>query len=430
MVAKSKRNLYICTGNFEPANMKILYHAGVGLYTLAIRTAALFGNNKAALWVKGRSGLFQTMAEALKPGEKRIWMHCASLGEYEQGRPLFEEIRKRNPEFKLVLTFFSPSGYEIRKNDSLPHYIFYLPSDSPSHARKFLDLVMPEKVFFVKYEFWYFYLKELNKRKVDTYLISANFREDQIFFKKAGSWYRSLLMLFTHIFVQNERSERLLRSAGILHTSVSGDTRFDRVSKIAANTKSLPEVEAFAKGAWCIVAGSTWPPDEEILITYLNNSPFPIKAIIAPHEIYPQRIQKLKESFTIDTVCYSEREKPGFASARVLIIDNIGLLSSLYRYGKVALIGGGFGKGIHNTLEAATFGLPILFGPYYGKFQEAVDLTKIGGAFSINEYKGFAAKVNSYYEKPALQIEEGKKAGDYVSRHVGATEKIIAKTGL
>lgn len=410
--------------------MKLLYYAGVTLYTLAIRLAALFGNTKASQWIRGRRHLFRAIAKAVKPGERRIWMHCASLGEYEQGKPLFEEIRRRNPEVKLFLTFFSPSGYEVRKNDPLPHYLFYLPSDSPWHARKFLDLVQPEKVFFVKYEFWYFYLKALKKRDIETYLISANFREEQIFFKPLGKWYRSMLHLFTHIFVQNERSAQLLRSIGVTHTSVSGDTRFDRVGKIASQTKPLPRVEAFAKDSWCIVAGSTWPPDEEILIAYMNNSTLPVKAIIAPHEIYPQRIQKLKESFTVETVCYSERDSAGFASARVLIIDNIGLLSSLYRFGKVAMIGGGFGKGIHNTLEAATFGLPVLFGPYYGKFQEAVDLTKIGGAFSINEYKGFAAKVNSYMEKPALQEEEGRRAANYVQRNLGATAKILEKTGL
>jgi len=410
--------------------MKILYYAGVRLYTLAIHTAALFGNEKARQWTRGRRNLLREIAKAVKPGERRIWMHCASLGEYEQGKPLFEEIRRRNPELKLFLTFFSPSGYEVRKNDPLPHYLFYLPSDSPAHARRFLDLVQPEKVFFVKYEFWYFYLKTLKNRNIETYLISANFRENQIFFKPLGRWYLSMLHLFTHIFVQNERSERLLQSAGVMHTSVSGDTRFDRVSKIASQTKPLPEVEAFAKDAWCIVAGSTWPPDEEILVKYMNNSSLPIKAIVAPHEIYPQRIQKLKESFTVETVCYSERNTPGFATARVLIIDNIGLLSSLYRFGKVAMIGGGFGKGIHNTLEAATFGLPVLFGPYYRKFQEAVDLTKIGGAFSINEYKGFAAKVDSYLEKPALREEEGRRAGSYVERNIGATAKILEKTGL
>lgn len=410
--------------------MKILYYFGVRLYTLAIHVASLLGNKKANQWVKGRIGLMKTIAQALKPGEKRIWMHCASLGEYEQGRPLFEEIRKRAPAYTLVLTFFSPSGYEVRKNDPLPDYIFYLPADSPSHARRFIASISPEKVFFVKYEFWYFYLNELYKKGIQTYLISANFRDDQIFFKKAGTWYLSVLTLFTHIFVQNEKSEKLLRSAGVTHTSVSGDTRFDRVFKIAEKTKSLPKVEAFVENAWCIIAGSTWPADEEIVVKYMNETKYPIKAIIAPHEIYPQRIQKLKDSFTVETICYSERDSSHFASARVLIIDNIGLLSSIYRFGKVAMIGGGFGKGIHNTLEAATFGLPILFGPFFGKFQEAVDLTKIGGAFPINEYKGFAAKVDSYYERPALQKEEGKKAADYVVSHLGATEKIITKTGL
>ena len=415
--------------------MKIIYYTGIALYGLLIRIAALFGNKKAGLWVKGQKGLIRKIEESVNSGGKKIWMHCASLGEYEQGKPVLEEIKRRHPEYKIVLTFFSPSGYEIRKNDTLPDYIFYLPLDGPKNARRFIKAITPEKVFFVKYEFWYYYLNEMKSNGIDAYLISANFRSNQIFFKKYGGWYRSMLKMFSHLFVQNERSVKLLESAGIKNVSISGDTRFDRVSNISKNYKLLPEIEAFAENSWCIVAGSTWPPDEAIIVQFLNQTPYPIKAIIAPHEIDPARIQKLKESLSVPTVCYSEynnseRNNSDITEARIIIIDSIGILSSIYRFGKAAFIGGGFGKGIHNTLEAATYGIPVLFGPYFNKFEEAVELVKKGGAFSINELKGFSTKINSFYNRPELQQSAGEKAGSYVKNNTGATEKILEITGF
>ena len=410
--------------------MRIIYYAGIALYGLLIRIAALFGNKKAGLWVKGQKGLIRKIENSVNPNEKRIWMHCASLGEYEQGKPVLEEIKRRHPEYKIVLTFFSPSGYEIRKNDTLPDYAFYLPLDSPKNAKSFIEAIAPEKAFFVKYEFWYYYLNKLKNKDIDTYLISANFRSNQIFFKKYGGWYRSILRMFSHLFVQNEKSVKLLENAGIKNVSISGDTRFDRVSDISKNYRLLPEIEAFAENSWCIVAGSTWPPDEAIIVQFLNQTTYPIKAIIAPHEIDSNRIQKLKESLSIPAVCYSERNNSNITEARVIIIDSIGILSSIYRFGKVAFIGGGFGKGIHNTLEAATYGIPVLFGPYFNKFEEAVDLVKKGGAFSINELKGFSTKINSFYNRPELQAAAGGKAGNYVKNNTGATDKILEITGL
>jgi 3-deoxy-D-manno-octulosonic-acid transferase len=411
--------------------MIYLYNLSIALYTRLIAAAAFFGNPKARLWINGRKHLFEKISADLKAGERRIWIHAASLGEFEQGRPLIEKIKEQYPDRKIVLTFFSPSGYEVRKNYNGADYIYYLPSDTPRHARRFIDLIQPEKVLFIKYEFWYNYLSALKNRKIPVYLCSAIFRKDQIFFTWYGGWFREILTFFDHLFVQTEDSRKLLLSAGFHHVSVAGDTRFDRVFAIASQARQIPEVMSFVGNHRSFIAGSTWEPDEDLLSRYINETSLPLKYIIAPHEIQASHIERLEKSITKRVVRFSQwkqnQEKEDFD---VLIIDNIGMLSSLYQYAQVAYIGGGFGKGIHNILEAATFGLPVLFGPNHGKFQEAVDLIKEGGAFPIDHYDHLKDKLDQFYDGSSLLEEAGRTAAQFVKRNTGATEKIISHLAL
>lgn len=385
----------------------------------------MFGNQKAKLWLQGRKGIFNNLQQQLKENERRIWVHAASLGEFEQGRPIIEKIKSEHPEFKIFLTFFSPSGYEVRKNYTGADYIYYLPADTPANARNFVDLVRPEKVLFIKYEYWYNYLSVLKKRNIPVYLCSAIFRDNQLFFKWYGGWYRQMLSLFRHFFVQNDSSRELLASIGISNVTVAGDTRFDRVFAIASQVRENADVAAFVGNHKCLIAGSTWEPDEDLLSAYINQSNFPVKFIIAPHEIHESHIERLEKAIQKTTVRFSTWKQDQTIAANVLIIDNIGMLSSLYRYGNVAYIGGGFGKGIHNTLEAATFGLPVLFGPNYFKFQEAIDLINNGAAFSIEDVDELKTKLNALFENPVLLKDSGQKAADFVRHNIGATDKIM-----
>lgn len=404
-------------------NMQFLYSLGLKLYHSGILIFSLF-NGKAKKWVNGRKNLFKTITERIRPGEKIIWFHAASLGEFEQGRPVIEAIRKSHTEYKILITFFSPSGYEIRKNYAGADYIFYLPFDSKKNAKKFIGIVQPEKVFFIKYEFWYHYLNSLYKKNIPVYLISGIFRKDQVFFKWYGTWFRKMLRVFKHVFVQDENSLQLLKTIGIHSVSVSGDTRFDRVAEIARQAKSIDVAEKFRDNKITFICGSTWEKDEEHILKYINESALPVKFIIAPHEIDEGHIQhiisKLKKSYTR----YSMAEMNKLPTSEVLIIDNIGMLSSLYKYGDVAYIGGGFGVSIHNILEPATFELPVVFGPNFRKFKEAVDLISSGGAFTISSFTEVKENFDNLLNDQVRQ-EAGKIAKNYILVNCGATHTIM-----
>ena len=388
--------------------------------------------------IAGRKNLFENLKHQLKnsalrtPDSQLIWFHCASLGEFEQGRPLMEKIKNQQPDVKILLTFFSPSGYEIRKNYAGADFIFYLPMDTPSNAKKFVEIVNPQRVFFVKYEFWFNYLSELKNRNIPTYLVSGIFREDHHFFKRTGAWFRKQLSAFTHFFLQDERSVELLNLIGYKNTTLAGDTRFDRVFEVAKNVKQIDLVKQFVGSYKIIIAGSSWLEDEKIISNFrFQISDF--KLIIAPHEIDEKHLTSIEAEFIPLSrgagVClrYSLANENNIKDAQILIIDNIGLLSSLYQYGTIAFIGGGFGKGIHNILEAATFGLPVIFGPKYQKFAEAKELIKLGGAFSINDVSEFE-KVMSLLSDEQVLKTASQISRMYVQGRVGATEKILSST--
>ena len=407
--------------------MSLLYNLGILFYGFLIRVAALF-NEKAKLFVAGRKNWKKKLGSAIDKNASYIWVHCASLGEFEQGRPVLEEIKKQFPKYKIVLTFFSPSGYEIRKNYEGADIVAYLPMDTKNNAQEFIRLVSPQKVFFVKYEFWYNYITELKRQQIPLYIISAIFRENQQFFKSTpwGKWYRKMLHSFEHIFIQNETSARLLEQAGIKHYTVSGDTRFDRVAEIARGAKKFEIVEKFKGKNVTLIAGSTWKPDEELLAAFINNSSN-VKFIIAPHEVTPANINRIQELLKKTAICFSKADISNIDSYDVLIIDSIGILSSLYQYGNIAYIGGGFGVGIHNILEAATFKLPVLFGPNYLKFKEAVDLVNEKGAFPINNFTELKATLNRLInDKTSLQ-NASEICKNYIEKNVGSTKLIMNK---
>ena len=387
-----------------------------------IRCAAPF-NSKARLWKDGRRRLFDKL-KAL--GSHRVaWFHAASLGEFEQGRPVIEAFRKARPEYKILVTFFSPSGYEIRKKYYGADCICYLPTDTPKNVRRFMQIVHPEIAVFIKYEFWYNYLTAMQKAGTRLYLISAIFRKEQIFFKPYGGLFRRALEAFTHLFVQDENSKQLLHEIGIDAVSIAGDTRFDRVFTIASNAKNLPEIERFAQNMPIFIAGSTWPPDEELLLTLIERYPS-VKFIIAPHEIHASRIEKLRTAIHRPSLRYTElTPESDLAHAEVLFIDTIGLLSSVYRYGTWGYIGGGFGAGIHNTLEAATFGLPLAFGPRYEAFKEAKELIAAGGAKSISTADELIQWFDPLFQSPEATQRTGDICRQYVIKHKGATLQII-----
>ena len=404
--------------------MRLLYSLTIRLYFLGIYIFALF-DKKARLWLAGRKGIFRRLDKEIHKEDKIIWFHASSLGEFEQGRPVMDEIRKSHTEFKILLTFFSPSGYEIRKNYQGADYIFYLPIDFKRNAARFINIVKPDKVFFIKYEYWYHYLKALNNRKIPVYLISAIFRKNQLFFRWYGGWYRKMLNYFTHIFVQNDESLRLLNQHGFRHTTSSGDTRFDRVADIARQTKPIDIAQKFCNDHTVVICGSTWEKDEEFLIRYINQSDSKLKFIIAPHEIHQPHVIKITSALKKPYIKFSEANSGGLSEKQVLIIDNIGMLSSLYKYGDWAYIGGGFGAGIHNILEAATFILPVVFGPQYGKFKEAVDLVRLQGAFSISGYSELTDIFDSFLSDKDKRKKSGEIAGKYVNDNQGATLKIM-----
>jgi 3-deoxy-D-manno-octulosonic-acid transferase len=408
--------------------MVFLYSLGLKFYYFGILLASLF-NRKARLWIKGRKGIFDKIKKQVKPDNNIFWFHASSLGEFEQGRPLIEALKNRNKSIKILLTFFSPSGYEIRKNYKQADYIFYLPPDTKKNADRFINLINPSKVFFIKYEFWYHYLNQLKRNNIPVYLVSANFRPNQVFFRWYGGWFRKILNKFAHIFVQNKKSELLLKNIGLYNVTVSGDTRFDRVAEIARQAKEIEIAAEFKQDSPVIIAGSTWEKDQEILVEFINASSLKVKYIIAPHEINESGIQHLVKSINKPVIRYSSAGTVNIKDYQVLIIDNIGMLSSLYRYADIAYIGGGFGVGIHNILEAATFGLPAVFGPNYGKFQEAVNLVESGGAFPINDYQSLKKQFDNLFDKIEIN-EAGRISREYVMKNQGATNIILNEIPL
>ena len=403
-----------------------LYNIALIIYGWLIRLAGR--SDKAKRWRAGRANLFARMEAAIGPSERIVWVHAASLGEFEQGRPLIERIRREHPAYKILLTFFSPSGYDIRKNYEGADYIFCLPLDTRRNARRFLDIVRPEIAIFIKYEFWLNLLRELRRRRVRTFIVSAIFRRNSVFFRFYGGMWREALESFETIFVQNETSKRLLANLGFDNVIVSGDTRFDRVADIARAARHLPLIEAFRGDRRLFVAGSTWGPDEELLIRLINDNPT-VKFIVAPHEMDEQRIGRLLGAVRGGALRYTQaaadetvaRELP---AKQLLVIDTVGLLSSIYGYAAWSYIGGGFGVGIHNTLEAATFGLPIAFGPNYRKFKEACDLVTLGAATPITSGEELAAWFAPLLNDETARERAGRAAREYTRNHQGATEMI------
>jgi 3-deoxy-D-manno-octulosonic-acid transferase len=376
--------------------------------------------------MKGHWVVYRLIRQQREKDASYIWFHAASLGEFEQGRPLMERIRAKYPEYKILLTFFSPSGYEVRKNYPGADIICYLPFDKPRNVKKFLDLARPCMAFFIKYEFWKNYMDELNRRCIPVYSVSSIFRKDQVFFKWYGGRYRDVLKDFDHLFVQNEASKRFLAKIDVTKVTVVGDTRFDRVLEIREEAKALPLVEKFKGNAFTLVAGSSWGPDEDLFIEYFNTHP-EIKLIIAPHVVDENHLVEIVDKLKRPYLRYSRAHEKKVGSVDCLIIDCFGLLSSIYRYGEIAYIGGGFGAGIHNTLEAAVYGIPVVFGPKYQKFMEAIRLIDAKGAFSIKNYEELSALFDRLIYDEAFLREAGGNAGYYVTSNAGATDKVLGK---
>lgn len=405
-----------------------MYNFVIYIYLFAVKLVSLF-NPKVKLMVKGHSEVFDILKSKIEKDKKYIWFHAASLGEFEQGRPLMERIRRQYPEYRILLTFFSPSGYEVRKNYQGADVICYLPFDTPRNARRFVKLANPCMAFFIKYEFWQNYLKNLQKHHVPTYSVSSIFRKNQVFFRWYGGKYFKVLTRFTHLFVQNEVSKELLASLNIRNVDVVGDTRFDRVIEIFEQAKQLPLVEQFKKNSMVMVAGSSWQPDEDIFIRYFNEHP-EMKLIIAPHVIGESHLTEIIGKLKRPYVRYTQATPENVEQADCLIIDCFGLLSSIYRYGEIAYVGGGFGVGIHNVLEAAVYGIPVLFGPNNQRFQEARQLLETKGCFEIHNYEEFKEKMDRLMTDAPYLEKCGKLSGDYVKQHAGASDKVMKAVRL
>lgn len=420
----------------------MVYNIVIYFVLWGIAIASLFNEKVRKMW-RGEREAFKILKQKVDPNAKYIWFHAASLGEFEQGRPLMERIRKEYPQYKILLTFYSPSGYEVRKNYEGADIICYMPVDTRLNAIRFLRLVRPVMAFFIKYEFWSNFLHILKHRNIPTYSVSSIFREDQVFFKWYGRNYAGVLKCFTRFFVQNEESKRLLEGIGITAVDVVGDTRFDRVLQIKEAAKQLPICEAFRTGVASsqsadvphtdfkvFVAGSSWPPDENIFIPFFNEHK-DWRLLIAPHVIAEEHLKLILSLIKGKKVVrYTQTTPEEAAEADVLIIDCFGLLSSMYNYGDVAYIGGGFGVGIHNTLEAAVWNMPVIFGPNNKKFQEAQGLLKSGGGFEINTYEDFSGLMNSLMNDEAFLKQAGDKAGAFVAHLAGATDKVLSSVKL
>lgn len=405
----------------------LVYNTLIRGYSFAIKLAAPF-HSKAWKLTKGHQNLLSYIEQQLKDVKgPRVWFHCASLGEFEQGRPVMEAFKQQYPDYHIILTFFSPSGYEVRKTYAGADFIYYLPIDTPENARRFVAAVMPQLAFFVKYEFWHNYLSLLHQNNIPTLLVSGIFRPEQLFFKKNARFYRQMLFFFDHLFLQNEESVTLLESIGVQNTSLSGDTRFDRVAAICSEPKKIPLAEAFKNEQPLLVVGSSWPADLQVITPLLLNYKGKLKCIIAPHEVDEPHLQEAENQLQgLNVKRFSQTDEEKASLADVLLIDNVGMLSALYALGDFAYVGGSFGKGLHNILEAATFGMPIFFGNQaYYKFQEAKDLTEQGGAFAI----GNSVELQQQFSVLMEEEDKRKKAAEicagYVHQHTGASHQIM-----
>jgi 3-deoxy-D-manno-octulosonic-acid transferase len=406
--------------------MRLLYDMVLKSIYLIIFLTGLF-HGKAKRWLQGRKGQFERIRQMIPEDKPLVWFHCASLGEFEQGRPVIEAFRAKYPDKKILLTFFSPSGYDVRKNYPGADYILYMPLDTRRNAKNFVKLTRPEMVFFIKYEYWYNFIDVLYSNKIPVFILSAVFRPEQVFFRWYGTWFRQQLKKISFFFVQNERSASLLSQTGMTNYTISGDTRFDRVYAVVRKPESFQTAETFRKEHSILLAGSTWPQDEDLLVNFINNNQQDLRFIIAPHEINEARITQLQKRLTVKSIRYTMTPHNEVEQAKVLIIDTIGMLTYLYRYAAIAYIGGGFGTGIHNILEAAAFGIPVVFGPNFRKFQEAIDLINSGGAFSIKNSKELTEIINKLLSDNSFYSACAKINHDYISGNVGATEKIVMK---
>jgi len=405
--------------------MYTLYNFTLIITEFFLRIIALF-NKKIRLFVDGRKEVFSKLKNEVSSDNKVIWMHCASLGEFEQGRPLIEKLKIKYPSYKIVLTFFSPSGYEVRKNYKGADVICYLPLDTKRNAREFIRLTNPALAIFVKYEFWPNILRELKNQQIETILVSGIFRENQAFFKGYGSWMRKSLNGFSQFFVQDDNSKNLLNSVGFTNVEKSGDTRFDRVFEITQQNNELNFVSEFKGDSLLLVCGSTWKEDEDLLVEYINNSTTKSqKYIFAPHNIKQKEINELLKRITKKTVLYSDKENHNLADAEVLIIDAIGFLTKVYGYADIAYVGGAFATGLHNVLEPATFGLPIIIGPDYQKFKEAIDLLNLGGITSIKSQKELNTALNELFLHSEIRVSKGRISKKFIHDNLGASEMIL-----
>ena len=408
-----------------------MYSLGIYLYALLVRLVAALGHRKARAMVRGQRDTWRILREKIDPTARYVWFHAASLGEFEQGLPLIERLRREQPSRKILLTFFSPSGYEVRKDYKGADVVCYLPFDSPTAARRFIKWARPEMAFFIKYEFWRNYIDVLSKKSIPVYSVSSIFRPGQIFFRWYGRKYARCLRRITHFFVQNERSVELLRTIGVQdNVTIVGDTRFDRVIDIRNNARPLPLVEQFTRAKedsnaapFVLVAGSSWQPDEDILLDYVNRHP-DLRLVIAPHVVNDAHIQEIEQKLTTPALRYSQATLENVDDYRVLIIDGYGLLSSIYRYATVAYVGGGFGVGIHNVPEAAVYGIPVIIGPNHQRFAEAMALIANGGCKSIKNAEDFSIIMDDFLENPAHIAQAGSAAGDYIHQNAGATPVI------
>lgn len=409
--------------------MSFIYNFILLFASQILNILALF-SPKLNLFVRGRKSVFETLKNKIQATDKTIWFHAASLGEYEQGLPVIEAIKQHYPNHKIVLTFFSPSGYEVRKNNTIADVTVYLPLDTISNAKQFLDLVHPEKAFFIKYEFWPNYLRELKNQNCKTYLISGIFREKQLFFKWYGGFYRKALKTFDYFFVQNDRSKTLLQSIGFNNVKVSGDTRFDRVVSILERDNTLDFIEQFINNKTTIVIGSSWPKDEELLVNYINNSSDDVKFIIAPHNIKAEQITNIKSQITKSSVLFSEKDNVDVSKYAVFIIDTIGILTKIYSYADIAYVGGGFGNpGVHNILEPATFGIPVVIGPNYSHFSEATALVNLEGCMTIQNQTQLNEAFDLLLQNEDERLEKGHICSTFVQMNKGATQTIMSHIG-
>ncbi|MBU1009018.1 MAG: 3-deoxy-D-manno-octulosonic acid transferase [Bacteroidetes bacterium] len=402
--------------------MRYFYTCFVQLYRFSAFLAAPF-NSKAKKWVSGRKNIFITLSTAAQKHEHWIWFHAASLGEFEQGRPLIESIKSQHPQYHILLTFFSPSGYEIRKDYPLADCVAYLPADTAKNAERLLTMFKPEAAFFIKYEFWFNYIEALHRHQIPLFYISAKFRAGQHFFRWYGAWFRKQLSYITHLFLQDENSARLLQAIGIKNFTVTGDTRFDRVVSLARQVNRFPQIEQFKHDHPLLIAGSTWPPDEALLLKLIGKLPEHYRLIIAPHDVAESHIKQLTSQLPVSYQRYSSFDAS--KACRILIIDSIGILSQLYQYADFVYIGGGFGVSIHNIQEPITFGCPVIFGPKYQRFSEAVDLVQSGGAFRVRSANELVDIALRFVSDPGFRQQASVICKSYVGQQQGATDRII-----